>query len=327
MRYFIFSLLLASLPAVNSLAQPVTKANTPPDMARQADLNLFTQKNTGYRFQTVDFKDDQGIPRHRVHILIPERKPPTTGFPALFALDGNALPELLNPQHLRQLSVESPLVFVFIAPANNLRLDGDARAYDYTPPDTHGKPLIDALKPSRKNGGAAEYLKLITQQIRPEVAKLAPLNTQRQTLWGHSYGGLFVLYALFHQGGFSQYIAADPSLWWQSGLFMQQMDTILAQSPQFHHTQLWIEKSGKERKKVAQNTAQQKLIQAREKATASISPELHRQFAQQLSALSGLKVHYQDYPNDTHGSLFSDSFLRAIDIATTTPINIIKGQP
>lgn len=325
MRYFIFSLLLAVLPAVNSLAH--TKANTPPDMTRQADLSLFTQKDTGYRFQTVDFKDAQGIPRHRVHILIPDRKPPTAGFPTLFALDGNALPELLNAQQLRRLSTESPLVFVFIAPANNLRLDGDARAYDYTPPDTDGKPLVDALKPSRKNGGAAEYLKLITQQIRPEVAKLVPLNTQQQTLWGHSYGGLFALYALFHKGGFTQYIAADPSLWWQSGLFMQQMDTILAQSPQFPHTQLWIEKSGKERKKVGQNAEQQKLIQAREKAAATATPELHRQFAQRLSELPGLKVHYQDYPNDTHGSLFSGSFLRAIDIATTTPTNTTKGQP
>lgn len=328
MRYFISLLLLSMLPTVSSFAQPsvnTASSNGPPDMQRKADLSLFTKKEVGYRFIQLDFNDTHGVMRHRAHVLVPDIPAPKQGFPVLYALDGNALPALLNTQQLRQLATQSPLVFVFIAPANDLRLDGDARAYDYTPPSTDNKPLVDALNPKRKNGGAAEFLSLITQHIRPAVEKLTKINPQQQTLWGHSYGGLFVLYALQHTAGFSQYIAADPSLWWQDGLFLHQSEDFLASPPSFLTTQLWIEKSAQTHKKVAQNATQQALIDKRERATHSISPQAQQQFIHRLSQLHGLSVHYQVYPEHNHGSLFSASFEQAIAKASQ-PYYSIKSN-
>ena len=250
---------------------------------------------------------------------IPEAAPPAAGFPALFALDGNALPELLNTATLRRLAAEAPTVLVLIGYANDLRFDAAARAYDYTPPDTHGQALADDFDPTRQNGGAALLLQRLTTEIRPAVAKRAPLNPQRQTLWGHSYGGLFVLYSLLQQpDAFTQYIAADPSLWWQRGLFLQQAQQAFRRPLPFQpHAQLWLQKSGQAERKTAPNPQQQQRIEARNRAVAAVPPDAAKTLAAQLGKLPGLSVHYQDYPQHSHGSLLAASFQAALSQAST----------
>ncbi|MDO5638709.1 MAG: alpha/beta hydrolase-fold protein [Neisseria sp.] len=307
---FLFPLLLLFASAAN-LAAP------PPDMNRKADFSVFAAADSGYRFTTLDFADQQGKPRHRVYVGIPDAPAPKQGFPALFALDGNMPSELLTAAQLRRLAETTPLVLVLIGHANDLRLDGNARSYDYTPPDTQGRSLPDALNPGRLNGGAADFLQLINQHIRPAVAKRAPLDAQRQTLWGHSYGGLFVLYALLHQpDAFSQYVAADPALWWQQGLFLQQAQTAFRRPLDVPpHTRLRLLKSGRTERKTAENAAQQQRIRAREQATAAVSPAAAQQFAERLAALPGLSVVQQTYPQHNHGSLLPASFLQALSLA------------
>ncbi len=71
------------------------------------------------------------------------------------------------------------------------------------------------------SGGADAFLDLLRDGMRPAVAAQAPLDTARQTLWGHSYGGLLVLHALFTRPGeFARYAAASPSLWWRDGAIL-----------------------------------------------------------------------------------------------------------
>ena len=308
------ALLLTSL-----LLAAHSHAAAPPDMSRRADFSVLAAPKSGYRFHTLDFPAADGRPALRVYAGIPEAAPPPGGFPALFALDGNALPELLNTAILRRLAAEAPTVLVLIGYANDLRFDAAARAFDYTPPDTHGQALADDFDPARQNGGAAAFLQLITTQIRPAAAKLAPLNPQRQTLWGHSYGGLFVLYALLQQpDAFTQYIAAAPSLWWQKGLFLQQAENRLRRPLSFApHTQLWLQKSGLAEHKTAADAEQQQRIAARNRALAAVPPNAAKMLAARLSKLPGLSVHYQDYPQHSHGSLLAASFQTALSQAST----------
>ncbi|UOO81684.1 prolyl oligopeptidase family serine peptidase [Uruburuella testudinis] len=290
---------------------------TPPDMSRKADFSVFAAPDSGYHFTTLDFPAANRMPPHRVYVGIPAAAPPAGGFPALFALDGNALPELLDAARLRRLAAESPPVLVLIGYANDLRFDGAARAYDYTPPDTGGQPLTDDFDPARRNGGAAAFLQLIHTQIRPAVADLAPLNPQRQTLWGHSYGGLFVLYTLLQQpDAFTQYIAADPSLWWQRGLFLKQAEQAFRRPLSFPpHTQLWLHQSGLKEAKTARNPQQQQRIAARDRAIAAVPPDAAKTLAAQLAQQPGLTVHYQNHPQHSHGSLLAASFQTALTLA------------
>ena len=63
-------------------------------------------------------------------------------------------------------------------------------------------------------GGAAQFLKFIKKDLMPVVETEYRVDINSQILAGMSMGGLFVLYALFHETDlFQGFIAASPSTW------------------------------------------------------------------------------------------------------------------
>jgi predicted alpha/beta superfamily hydrolase len=94
--------------------------------------------------------------------------------------------------------------------------DADRRAYDYTPaapPDgpaqTHYRRLSCAM------GGANRFLAFIEDDLKPLIEGEFPVDRRRQALFGHSFGGLFVLHVLFTRtAAFQTYVAASPSITW-----------------------------------------------------------------------------------------------------------------
>jgi predicted alpha/beta superfamily hydrolase len=63
-------------------------------------------------------------------------------------------------------------------------------------------------------GGADKFLGYIKDELIPYINQHYPSNGDN-TIWGHSLGGMFVVYALLKApDAFKSYIAADPSLWW-----------------------------------------------------------------------------------------------------------------
>jgi len=58
-----------------------------------------------------------------------------------------------------------------------------------------------------------DFLKVIETDMKPRVFALAPVDRGNQTLFGHSFGGLTVLEALFREpGAFRTFVAASPSI-------------------------------------------------------------------------------------------------------------------
>src|SRR5688572_1708011 len=65
-------------------------------------------------------------------------------------------------------------------------------------------------------GGAADFLSFLEKELIPYINKKYS-TTGANTLFGHSYGGLFVTYALLtNPKPFDTYIAVDPSFWWDN---------------------------------------------------------------------------------------------------------------
>lgn len=55
----------------------------------------------------------------------------------------------------------------------------------------------------------------IEGELKPLIEKKHAIDRKRQTLFGHSFGGLFVLHALFAKPeAFQTYLASSPSIWW-----------------------------------------------------------------------------------------------------------------
>ncbi len=158
---------------------------------------------------------------YRILVRIPSEPPPPGGYPALWMLDGDASFPLCLPQAIQPASGrEDPGVIVAVGFPGGASFDVDARARNYTPePDGDTGDLH-----SPAFGGAAGFLRFLTEELRPAIAARLPLDEMRQTLFGFSYGGLFTMFAaLGDHGRFQRYWAASPSLWFSDGLLLRRM--------------------------------------------------------------------------------------------------------
>ena len=76
-------------------------------------------------------------------------------------------------------------------------------------------------------GGADAFLGFVGGQVRSLVRKqFADVSIGEEAIFGHSFGGLCVLHALFSKRGgvFDAYFAASPSIWWDSKIVQEAED-------------------------------------------------------------------------------------------------------
>jgi predicted alpha/beta superfamily hydrolase len=137
-----------------------------------------------------------------IEVFVPQSYQPgsTDKYDVLYVLDGgNWNTGLINYiQHFAEGEGYMPPTIV-------VSIMGIDRNKDLTP--TH-------LEQFKTSGGATNFLKFIKEELIPYINKTYPSNGEN-TLWGHSFGGLFVINAmLLEPNTFKSYIAADPSLWW-----------------------------------------------------------------------------------------------------------------
>jgi predicted alpha/beta superfamily hydrolase len=139
-------------------------------------------------------------------------------------------------------------------------------------------------------GGADAFLKFIDEEVRPLVRKqFADISIGKEAIFGHSFGGLCVLHALFGKegGAFDAYFAASPWIWWDSKIVEEakefcsregsEMECSLQLSygslearPKRHHSESQIEfeergKSCAERRMGENAVAMEKMLQESKK--------------------------------------------------------------
>jgi predicted alpha/beta superfamily hydrolase len=147
--------------------------------------------------------------RYRILVSVPDAAPPPTGHPVLYALDGNAtFPSLALMARMvgwrTAATGQAQPVVVGIGYASERDYD-TARGRDYTPPGGA----------AANEGGADRFLDFIEQELKPLIRAMVPVDASRQALFGHSYGGLCALHALFTRpASFQTYLAASPSIWY-----------------------------------------------------------------------------------------------------------------
>lgn len=289
-----------------------------PDLSEKLGPNIAERGSAFYRFDTVELSSVDGQRQYRIWIGVPQRPAPHGGYPALYMLDGNAAMDTLDEAQLAALDRRDPPVLVAIGYATDLRFDVVARAYDYTPPLPGAEPVIDDLVRERRGGGADVFLQLIEQRIKPAVAARAPIDGQRQTLWGHSYAGLFALHTLFTRPqSFQAYAIADPSLWWQKGFILSEEQTFLASKPALPGGRLLLMRGiGNAEDRPPRAGMDAKVVAARREAMASVPADALLQMSQRLAKVPGLQVQYREFPGLGHGPLLAASLPPALQLAS-----------
>lgn len=216
-----FAFFMGCLPAA-ALAQEASS----PARNLAADLVGITvadRPSEHYRFETHRLDSADGQRHYRIQIAIPRTTVPEGGRNALYMLDGNAAIDTLTEQDLEMLFHRNAPVLIAVGYDVPTRNDVVSRAYDYTPPVfENGQPIARPVVRGRLGGGADIFLAFINERVKPLAQARAQLG-DTEYLWGHSYGGLFALHALFTQpDAFSGYIAGDPSAWWHEGALIQE---------------------------------------------------------------------------------------------------------
>jgi len=94
------------------------------------------------------------------------------------------------------------------------RLWWSLRTRDQTPTPNRDDARVLGLE-GTDGGNAGKFLRFIKEELMPYVNANYRTVREDSTIVGHSGGGLFALYVLFHEPErFRRYVVSSPSLWW-----------------------------------------------------------------------------------------------------------------
>jgi predicted alpha/beta superfamily hydrolase len=162
----------------------------------------------------VTARDDGQV--YRIFVSAPAQPAPAGGFPVLYVLDGNAFfPGFAGERRLEEFAKQAGggLVIVGVGYPTDEAYDMKRRLYDLTPVWPAGMPA--AATGGFRAGGNEHFARFLLDQLRPEIAGRYKIAPDRQSLFGHSLGGLFALHLLYTRpDAFEAIIAASPSQWW-----------------------------------------------------------------------------------------------------------------
>lgn len=148
---------------------------------------------------------------YRILLSVPQGPAPVGGFPVIYVLDGDAwFVMAVQVARMREYETLAPAVIVGIAYPSRYFFDAKRRTLDFTPPHSSDP---DMQGDGIQTGGADQFLEFINQVLRPWVRRSCNCTPGTEALFGHSLGGLFVLYAMFHAPeSFGVYLAASPTI-------------------------------------------------------------------------------------------------------------------
>jgi predicted alpha/beta superfamily hydrolase len=188
----------------------------------------------------IDFVSSVNGRHYTLFVALPHSAdpPPARGYPVIYVLDGNSL--FGTAVDAARYFVKSGIVVVGIGyplddaklvgattklPTGNsadlLRAAGAAgtlwRNHDLTLPASdefiRNRPGFGI---TRENvGGVDDFLATIDRDVKPRIASIVKVDPGNQALYGHSFGGLAVVRALFTRPeAYRSFIAASPSVYW-----------------------------------------------------------------------------------------------------------------
>ena len=208
----------------------------------------------------------------------------TRSYPVLYVLDGWHFPLVYFLAEEGVYSKKIPhLIVVTLDHGAGQKPRGtvmDLRRLDFTPTKVPGDDY---------SGGADKFLAFMEEELIPYVDATYRTDRTDRALLGHSYGGLFAIYALLHQPDlFGRIVAASPSLGWDGGALIKAAPGLLMQ--------------GKFRTRIDFSYGSEELG---EEKLESVQP-----FFWTLEALKpeGLDYRFTIYPGENHNSVRPNSF-------------------
>lgn len=269
------------------------------------------RQSSSYRFERFVVSTPDRARKWRITLGVPRTAPPSGGFPVFWMLDGNAALMEFDKALLDELAARQSQVLVFVGYDNQQRVDVPARTRDYTP--------VAAVRAASGQtapvgGGADAFLEVIEREIKPELARRVTTDPRQQSLWGHSFGGLFALHALYTRAGlFQTYAAASPSLWWDEGYMLGSPEQRFVANNAGHRTRLLLMLGDAERHpERGRRDLSDARVAAHTKQVAAAPSDSALRLSERLRQVPGLTVEYREFPGLGHGPMLRASLLYAL---------------
>jgi len=174
---------------------------------------------------------------YKIFVSVPDSPPPEDGFPVIYVLDGNSIfasfTENMKLQTRRaEITGKKPQIIVGIGYETTGPFN-DSRYYDFTfTPDVDFLSYHQIDRDFPTGGGGSYFLSFIENQLKPEIEQKYVINKEKQTIVGHSLGGLFVLSVLFtSSSSFQYYVASSPSIHWNENFLNTVKQRFMASQP------------------------------------------------------------------------------------------------
>ena len=215
-----------------------------------------------------------------------------TKYPVLYVLDGPAHFYSVSGM-IKQLSYGNTIVPEMII----VGIPNTNRSRDLTP--THVDiDFFSGDSIQYDSGGGNKFLDFMEDELIPHIEKTYPAAPYR-TFVGHSFGGLSVINALINrQHLFNNYVAIDPSLWWDNQAFLKEADSILSVN-KFDGKALYVGVA---------NTMEKGMLVEEVSNDTTMSTAHIRSILQFVNSMdsqkdSGLHFGWKYYKDDDHGSV------------------------
>lgn len=257
-------------------------------------------------------------PPWRITLYVPPGEAPAAGWPVLYLLDGNAVTataidiERVQAPYPEATGISSRFAIVGIGYPGDEAYDGLRRSWDYTPPPGRSYPPHKAGGPAIRTGGADAFLQFIVTDLRPAIELRCRVDTSRQALFGHSFGGLFALYALAHKpDAFSHWIAASPSIHWEDRILLASLPRLESEPPSRARVLL---SAGAYEEALAPFQDHAPDREARLlRLTAARMIELARTMAERLDRIPGVESEFRLIAGRTHMTVLPEALNDAVE--------------
>ena len=243
-------------------------------------------------------QQDMHFENKAYRLFIAEPKQQSKPLPVLYLLDGNAhFPLAVNAVNP---DLQLPLI-VGIGYVSDNAYSINERRRDYT--------FAVQDETFKNGGGAANFLRFIQTEVKPYIEQHYRIHNKKQHFFGHSFGGLFGLYILFHQPNlFQYYTLASPSLWWGKGEFLPKKSDWIAHKPE--HILITLGEYEEFPEKDPQITSEQKQrIQQRQQ----IRPFNAEQLSEKLKS-QGNNAHFLWILNKNHGNSIPEAIKYSVEL-------------
>ena len=141
--------------------------------------------------------------QREIWIYAPEELDRTKKYPVIYLLDASKHFHVVTGI-LKQLTPWKMPESIVVGITNTDRIR------DFTPTNV---PFSRGHN-TETSGGSINFIKFLTKELQPFINNKYPTENNN-TIIGHSTAGLFVLYSfLYSNDSFDNYLAIEPSLWW-----------------------------------------------------------------------------------------------------------------